>query len=75
LKDSFKVGDENISNYEKLGSEPFKYTMPNGKVTRLSYNKLPEQIMEDKDELLNWIEKSVEVSRKKNSLLFCLIIP
>jgi DNA transformation protein and related proteins len=61
----FKVGDTNKKDYEALGSEPFKYTMPNGKVMSMSYYELPEQIMENKDELLKWIEKSVKVSAKK----------
>ncbi len=61
----FKVGDENKEDFEKFGSGPFKYTMPNGKVTSMSYYELPEQIMEDKEEILNWTNKSVQISLKK----------
>lgn len=60
----FKVGKSNQKEFEKLGSQPFTYPMKNGKKTTLSYWELPADILEDPDRLPQWIEKSVEESKK-----------
>ena len=59
----FKVGGSNQSDYEKYGSEPFVYTGHNGKDVILSYWQLPTEIMEGKDELVKWIEKSAGATK------------
>ena len=46
----FKVDDANHADYEKQGSK--------------SYWQLPEEIMEDRDELEMWIAKSVKANIK-----------
>ncbi|MCH8821713.1 TfoX/Sxy family protein [Patescibacteria group bacterium] len=56
----FKVDESNRSDYEKHGSKPFVYTGHKGKDVTLSYWELPAEIMEDRDELEKWIEKSVK---------------
>lgn len=61
----FKVGDSNRADYEKRGSKAFVYTMPNGKKTTMSYWLLPEEIMEDREQLESWIEKAAKVEGKK----------
>lgn len=60
----FKVGESNEADYEKMGSKPFIYTGHKGKDVTMSYWLLPEDIMENKDELEKWIEKSVAASNK-----------
>jgi len=60
----FKVGDSNRADYEKRGSKPFVYAMPNGKKTTMSYWLLPEEIMEDREQLEIWIEKAVRANTK-----------
>ena len=60
----FKVGESNEADYEKMGGKPFVYTGHKGKDVTMSYWLLPEDIMENKDELEKWIEKSVEASNK-----------
>lgn len=60
----FKVGDGNKKEYEDIGSKPFTYPMKDGRMSTLSYWELPIDILEDPDRLPEWIEKSVEESRK-----------
>ena len=55
----FKVGEKNRQDFNKYDSEPFRYTMPNGKKVEMPYRKLPDEIMEDRGALPAWIEKSV----------------
>lgn len=61
----FKVGEGNIQDYEAAGSKPFSYKMKNGKEAHLSYWQLPVDVLEDRDELMKWIEKSAEESKKR----------
>ena len=60
----FKVDDSNKAEYNKYDSKPFVYTGHKGKDVTMSYWLLPEGIMEDKNELVKWVGKSVEVSKK-----------
>ncbi|MEK7185746.1 MAG: TfoX/Sxy family protein [Patescibacteria group bacterium] len=63
----FKVDESNKKDYEDLGSEPFVYTAK-GKSMTMSYWNLPEEIMNDREKLIEWIDKSVAVainSKKK----------
>ena len=57
----FKAGNSNKAEYERAGSEPFRYTVPNGKVFEMAYWELPADILEDRDELPRWMEKSLAV--------------
>jgi DNA transformation protein len=59
----FKVDDSNRADYEALGSEPFTY-QKNGKTIIISNWKLPLEILEDSDELMQWVEKSYQVARR-----------
>lgn len=61
----FKVGDSNKSDYESKGMKPFSYAGHNGKLYEMSYWEVPESIQENHQELLNWIEKSLQVEKKK----------
>jgi len=61
----FKVGDSNRADYERAGSNPFRYTMPNGKVFEMAYWELPADALEDRDSILKWVEKSLAVKAEK----------
>ncbi|OGZ96263.1 MAG: hypothetical protein A2847_00630 [Candidatus Sungbacteria bacterium RIFCSPHIGHO2_01_FULL_50_25] len=61
----FKAGNSNKAEYERAGSEPFRYTVPNGKVFEMAYWELPADILEDRDELPRWMEKSLAVNAEK----------
>ena len=59
----FKVGDSNRADYEKHGSKPFVYDA-HGKAMEMSYWQLPQEIMDNKDKVATWVEKSLAVARE-----------
>lgn len=59
----FKVDDSNRADYQKYKSKPFVYGRPNGKKIEMSYRQLPDTIMEDRDALPEWIEKSIQAQK------------
>lgn len=65
----FKVDDTNKQDYLDAHSQPFKYVKKWGKVWIMSYYLLPEEILENREKLENWIDKSllVESKTKKKS--------
>lgn len=68
----FKVWDNNRLDYERYKSKPFTYYKKSWVVWIMSYFELPEDILENRDELDIWIEKSLQVesktSKKKKSI-------
>ena len=60
----FKVGDSNRAEFEEHGSRPFVYESRGKKVT-MSYWLLPEEIMENRDELAEWVEKALATHSEK----------
>ncbi|MDP3975024.1 MAG: TfoX/Sxy family protein [Candidatus Jorgensenbacteria bacterium] len=63
----FKVGESNQADFQKAESQPFVYERK-GKKVSLSYWLVPERILEDRETLRRWVEKSVRASedeRKK----------
>ncbi|NQY73692.1 MAG: TfoX/Sxy family protein [Candidatus Margulisbacteria bacterium] len=58
-----KADKSTIPEFEALGMGPFIYKAK-GKPVRISYYQLPEDILEDQDQLTLWAEKAVKVSRK-----------
>jgi len=59
----FKVNDTNRHDYEALESKPFTYQRKNHPRTVMSYYEIPEEIMENKEKLAQWVEKSVTASK------------
>ena len=60
----FKVWENNKQYFEEKKSKPFSYKKKNWKVWVMSYWELPEEILEQREELDIWIERSLEVSNK-----------
>jgi len=61
----FKTDEVLKEKFRKYESHPFVYAgHKNKEPIEMPYWSLPEEIMEDTDELLLWIEDSVEVSRR-----------
>ncbi len=56
----FKTGPENLADFIQYKSKQFSYEK-NGKSQTICYHTLPEEIMEDREELKKWIQKSLEV--------------
>ncbi len=66
----FKVDETSRKDFEELGSKQFTYPMKSGKISSLNYFELPEEIIENREELSKWVEKSVTVAQNaKNKKL------
>lgn len=61
----FKVDETLKEKYKKYDSHPFVYTgHKNKKPIEMPYWILPEEIMENKDKIFEWVLESVVVSMK-----------
>src|SRR5690348_16613938 len=60
----FKADERTEADFKKYGSGPFIYEMPNGKEMSMSYWMLPEDIMEDREVLPDWVDKAVAASKR-----------
>lgn len=60
----FKVDDSNRPAFVVRGMGPF---MPGDSGEVMQYYQVPEEILEDIEELGSWMEQSVEVARRKKS--------
>jgi DNA transformation protein len=59
----FKVDATNQKDFELKNSKPFTYShKKNLKQITVNYWELPSDVMEDREELEKWIQKSVEVT-------------
>jgi len=58
-----KVGDNNRQDYIDAKSKQFVYNKK-WKDCYLSYWKLPEEVLEDREKLLEWIDASLAVRKK-----------
>lgn len=66
IKDNlyFRVGPSNQAEYEAAGMVPFTYTGKDGKIVRVSYWQVPEEVLEDDEDLRYWFSKSLAEARK-----------
>ena len=60
----FKVDDTNKKEYEKRGSKPFTYQASGRKRVSMSYWEVPAEILDDRQEVGRWAERSCEINRK-----------
>ena len=60
----FKVDDSNRPDFEAMKSQPFTYEKKEGKTASLSYWYVPEEIIEDSDDLKEWAMKAYAVAVK-----------
>ena len=58
-----KVDDMNRPDFEARGMQPFRPFGEGGEV--MQYYQLPEELLEDPDELKPWLEKAIEVAARK----------
>lgn len=59
----YKVGPTNLADYEDASSEPFTYSGKT-KPIKMSYWQVPEEVLEDQDELAVWTQKAYEAALK-----------
>ncbi|MGJ4789148.1 TfoX/Sxy family protein [Leptospira koniambonensis] len=64
----FRVGQSNQAEYESAGMAPFTYAGKDGKLVRVSYWEVPEEILEDDEDLIFWFRKSLAEANKASSL-------
>lgn len=58
-----KVDDTNRPDFEARGMGPFRPFGEGGEV--MQYYQLPEELLEDPDELKPWLEKAIGVAKRK----------
>ncbi|TGK05064.1 TfoX family protein [Leptospira semungkisensis] len=64
----FRVGPSNQAEYESSGMAPFSYSGKDGKIVRVSYWEVPEEILEDDEDLVFWFRKALAEANKAASL-------
>lgn len=62
-----KVDDTNRADYEARGSTLFNPHMKSGRSMTMPYMTVPEDVLEDPEELAQWARKSVAVAAKGKS--------
>lgn len=65
----FKVGSTNKKDYESYSSEPFIYIAPSGRKSVMPYWRLPDEILELREEIPKWVDKSIQVSKNAKKIL------
>ena len=61
----FKVDDLNRREFEERGMDPFRPGGEGGEV--MQYYQVPEEILEDTEELGAWMERAIDAARRKKS--------
>ena len=61
----FKVDDSNRGDFESAGMDPFKPF--EDKAYTMGYYEVPIDVLEDPELLIQWVDKSVNVARKKRA--------
>jgi DNA transformation protein len=59
-----KVGEANRGDFDEAGSKLFQPYQH--KKTTMPYGKIPSEVLEDRDELARWAEKSFSVASNPN---------
>ena len=60
----FKVGEDNVGDYKAQGSKPFTYQAKNGKKVAMSYYEVPADIVEQPQQIKEWVSKAITASKK-----------
>ncbi len=60
-----KVDDSNREDFVKAGSSPFNPFPEKAKTTVMPYYEIPADILENRDQLAVWAERSLAVAKKK----------
>jgi len=60
-----KVDDSNRKDFVKAGASPFNPYPDKVKTTVMSYYEIPVDVLEDRDKLAKWAERSLAVARAK----------
>lgn len=58
----FVVNDETREKYEQAGMQPFSYMTKKGQVQVRKYFELPEEVLNDPEQLQTWANESIQVA-------------
>ena len=58
-----KVDNTNREDFEKLGMQQYTYGKDNSR--KLNFYETPIEVIEDRDELKDWVKKSIDLAMKK----------
>jgi DNA transformation protein len=58
-----KVDNSNLANFERFGMDQYTYGKDNSR--KLNFYETPIEIIEDRDKLKDWVQKSIEIATKK----------
>jgi DNA transformation protein len=59
-----KVDDETRAAFEAEGCEPFAYTAKGGRRVVMSYQRVPDRLLDDTDELVAWGRMALAAARR-----------
>ena len=63
----FKVDDTNRADYEAAGMKPFVYTAMKEKRVSMGYWEVPEEVMEEREEILIWARRAWMINKNKKA--------
>ena len=58
-----KVDNSNIADFQKFGMSQYTFGKENSR--KLNFYETPIEIIEDRDKLKDWIQKSIDIATKK----------
>jgi DNA transformation protein and related proteins len=58
-----RVDDSTRGRFERAGSHPFSYTRSGRQVSLSAYYVVPEELLDQQDELLRWAQDAVTAAR------------
>ncbi len=59
----FKVDATNQGDYERAESSPFQYSSKDKKAVTMSYWRVPDEVLERREEAVAWARKAIAVSQ------------
>jgi len=62
-----RVDEVTRERYDQAGSRPFSYTRSGREVSLFAYYHVPEDLLDQPDELLDWVRGAIEVARRVGS--------
>lgn len=60
----FKVDEVSLNDYKKQGMQPFTYKHKSGKTVTMPYYEVSQEIIDDRHDLKNWLQKSLFASMR-----------
>jgi len=63
----FRVDEKSRPQFEALGSAPFSYEKKGKTAVLKNYWRLPDEVMEDKEKIFEWVEEAVRASVERAS--------